>query len=147
PLGAIGALLCANIRGLANDVYLQVGMLSTLGLGVKNAILIVQFAKDGLERGMKLKDAALQAARLRLRPILMTSLTTGLAVLPLALATGAGAGAMKAIGTSLVGGMLTGTFLVVLFTPLFYVIVYKVLGKRRKSVALNNVDELPQEGQ
>ena len=147
PLGAIGALLGANIRGLANDVYLQVGMLSTLGLGVKNAILIVQFAKDGLERGMKLKDAALQAARLRLRPILMTSLTTGLAVLPLALATGAGAGAMKAIGTSLVGGMLTGTFLVVLFTPLFYVIVYKVLGKRRKSVALNNVDELPQEGQ
>ncbi|RLC45160.1 MAG: hydrophobe/amphiphile efflux-1 family RND transporter, partial [Candidatus Coatesbacteria bacterium] len=147
PLGAIGALLGANIRGLANDVYLQIGMLSTLGLGVKNAILIVQFAKDGLERGMKLKDAALQAARLRLRPILMTSLTTGLAVLPLALATGAGAGAMKAIGTSLVGGMLTGTFLVVLFTPLFYVIVYKVLGKRRKSVALNNVDELPQEGQ
>jgi len=104
-------------------------MLNTLGLTTKNAILIVQFAKDALKRGMSLKDAALEGARLRFRPIVMTSLTTGLAVLPLAISTGPGSGAMNAIGTSLIGGMITGILLVVLFSPLFYVLIQKILGK------------------
>jgi len=129
PLGAVGALLATYWRELPNDVYLQIGMLNTLGLTTKNAILIVQFAKDALARGMSLKDAALEGARLRFRPIVMTSLTTGLAVLPLAISTGPGSGAMNEIGTSLIGGMVTGVLLVVLFAPLFYVLVQKIFGK------------------
>ncbi len=129
PLGAVGALLASYWRELPNDVYLQIGMLNTLGLTTKNAILIVQFAKDALARGMSLKDAALEGARLRFRPIVMTSLTTGLAVLPLAISTGPGSGAMNEIGTSLIGGMVTGVLLVVLFAPLFYVLIQKIFGK------------------
>ncbi len=139
PLGAIGAVLAAYLRGMPNDVYLQIGMLNTLGLTIKNAILIVQFAKDAAKQGMSIEQAALEATRLRFRPIIMTSLTTGLAVLPLALATGAGAGAMRAIGTALVGGMLTGTVLVVLFTPLFYVMIRKAFTKRDNSPACNDM--------
>ena len=142
PLGAVGALLATYWRELPNDVYLQIGMLNTLGLTTKNAILIVQFAKDALARGMSLKDAALEGARLRFRPIVMTSLTTGLAVLPLAISTGPGSGAMNEIGTSLIGGMVTGVLLVVLFAPLFYVLVQKIFGKgngpKRDSKHANN---------
>jgi HAE1 family hydrophobic/amphiphilic exporter-1 len=130
PLGLIGGVIATTLRGLPNDVYFQIGLLNTLGLTTKNAILIVEFAKARLKQGLGLIEASLQALKLRLRPILMTSLTTGLSVLPLALSTGAGAGAMNAIGISLLGGMVTGTMLVVLFAPLFYVIIQKTLGKR-----------------
>ncbi|RZB37514.1 MAG: hydrophobic/amphiphilic exporter-1 (mainly G- bacteria), HAE1 family [Desulfobacteraceae bacterium Eth-SRB2] len=132
PLGLIGGTLASMLRGLPSDIYFQIGLLNTLGLATKNAILIVQFAKEGLEQGTGLIEATLHAVKLRLRPILMTSMTTGLSVLPLALATGAGAGGMKAIGTALLGGMVTGTILVLLFTPLFYVLIEKTFGKRKR---------------
>jgi HAE1 family hydrophobic/amphiphilic exporter-1 len=139
PLGAIGGVIATSLRGLPNDVYFQIGLLTTLGLTVKNAILIVQFARSRIDDGMGLIEATLQGARLRLRPIVMTSLAFGFGVLPLALAGGAGAGAQKAIGTGVLGGMVTSTFLVTLFAPLFYVIIYKALGKRRKRVTMKHV--------
>ncbi len=132
PLGAIGGVIASSLRGLPNDVYFQIGLLATLGLTTKNAILIVQFAKDGMERGMGLMEATLEGAKLRFRPILMTSLAFGFGVLPLAIATGAGAGAQNAIGTGVLGGMITATILVVLFAPLFYVVIEKTIGKSRK---------------
>jgi HAE1 family hydrophobic/amphiphilic exporter-1 len=132
PLGFVGGFGASMLRGLSSDVYFQIGLLNTLGLATKNAILIIQFAMDGVAHGMGLVEATLQAVKLRLRPIIMTSATTGLAVLPMAFATGAGAGAMVAIGTAVLGGMLTGTILVVLFTPLFYVLVEKTFGKRKR---------------
>jgi len=135
PLGAIGGVIASTLRGLPNDVYFQIGLLTTLGLTTKNAILIVQFAKARVEEGMGLIEATLEGTKLRFRPIIMTSLAFGFGVLPLALATGAGAGAMNAIGTSVVGGMITGTFLVTLFAPLFYVVIEKTLGKNRKREA------------
>lgn len=133
PLGVIGGVIASSLRGLPNDVYFQIGLLTTLGLTTKNAILIVQFAKDRLEEGMGLIEATLEGARLRLRPIVMTSLAFGFGVLPLAFASGAGAGAQKAIGTSVLGGVVTSTFLVTLFAPLFYVVIQRNLGK-----AVNN---------
>jgi hydrophobe/amphiphile efflux-1 (HAE1) family protein len=132
PLGVIGGLIASTWRGLPNDVYFQIGLLTTLGLTTKNAILIVQFAKDRLEQGMGLIEATLEGAKLRLRPIVMTSLAFGFGVLPLALANGAGAGAQKAIGTAVVGGVITSTFLVTIFAPLFYVVIQKMLGKRNR---------------
>jgi hydrophobe/amphiphile efflux-1 (HAE1) family protein len=135
PLGAIGGVIGSTMRGLPNDVYFQIGLLTTLGLTTKNAILIVQFAKTRVEEGMDLVDATLQAAKLRLRPIVMTSLAFGFGVLPLALAGGAGAGAQKAIGTGVLGGVVTATFLVTLFAPLFYVLIYSLSGKHRKQEA------------
>ena len=132
PLGAIGGVIASTLRGLPNDVYFQIGLLTTLGLTTKNAILIVQFAKARVEEGMGLIEATLEGAKLRLRPILMTSLAFGFGVLPLALAGGAGAGAQKAIGTGVLGGVVTSTFLVTLFAPLFYVSIYKLVGKQRK---------------
>jgi HAE1 family hydrophobic/amphiphilic exporter-1 len=143
PLGVIGGFIASTLRGLPSDVYFQIGLLNTLGLATKNAILIVQFAKDRLEQGMGLIEAALQAVKLRLRPILMTSITTGLAVLPLALNTGAGAGAMNAIGTAVLGGMITGTILVVLFAPLFYVLIEKTFGKQKKREAAKRPEQKP----
>ena len=131
PLGAIGGAIASSMRGLSNDVYFQIGLLTTLGLATKNAILIVQFAKAKVEEGRGLIEAALEGTRLRFRPIIMTSLAFGFGVLPLALSTGAGAGAMNAIGTSVLGGMITGTLLVVLFAPLFYVMIEKVMGKQK----------------
>jgi len=132
PLGAIGGVIASSLRGLPNDVYFQIGLLATLGLTTKNAILIVQFAKDGVEQGMSLIDAAVEGAKLRFRPIVMTSLAFGFGVLPLALATGAGAGAQNAIGTGVLGGMVTATILVILFTPLFYVLIETILGRHRR---------------
>jgi multidrug efflux pump len=123
PLGIIGAVLATAIRGLERDIYFQVAMLTTIGLASKNAILIVEFAKENVEHGMHAIEATLRAVRDRLRPILMTSLAFGLGVLPLALATGAGAGAQRAIGTGVFGGMLAGTFLGIFFIPLFFVVV------------------------
>lgn len=143
PMGAIGGFIATNFRGFPSDVYFQIGLLTTLGLATKNAILIVQFAMAGVAGGASVGEAALNAVRLRLRPILMTSLTTGLAVLPLALSTGAGAGAMNAIGTVVLGGMITGAVLVVLFAPLFYVLIENIFGKRKKREAVKNADLNP----
>ncbi|MGB4207066.1 MAG: efflux RND transporter permease subunit [Smithellaceae bacterium] len=139
PLGVIGGIIASSTRGLANDVYFQIGLLTTLGLTTKNAILIVQFAKGGLEKGMNLIEATLEGARLRFRPILMTSLAFGFGVLPLALTTGAGAGAQNAIGTSVLGGMITATVLVVIFSPLFYVLIEKIFGKQTKLTPGENI--------
>jgi HAE1 family hydrophobic/amphiphilic exporter-1 len=138
PLGALGGVLASGQRGLPNDVYFQIGLLTTLGLTTKNAILIVQFAKARMEEGADLIAATLEGVKLRFRPIMMTSLAFGFGVLPLALASGAGAAAQKAIGTSVLGGMITGTVLVVVFAPLFFVVIEKTFGKRgRKPVAKN----------
>jgi HAE1 family hydrophobic/amphiphilic exporter-1 len=135
PLGAIGGVIASSLRGLPNDVYFQIGLLATLGLTTKNAILIVQFAKAGVEQGMGLVEATLEGARLRFRPIIMTSLAFGFGVLPLAVATGAGAGAQNAIGTGVLGGMVTATVLVIIFAPLFFVLVETFIGKGRKGPA------------
>jgi HAE1 family hydrophobic/amphiphilic exporter-1 len=135
PLGVIGGFAASTLRGLPSDVYFQIGLLNTLGLATKNAILIVQFAMAGVEQGAGLIEASLQAVKQRLRPIIMTSTTTGLSVLPLAFSAGAGAGAMKAIGTAVLGGMITGTILVVLFAPLFYVLIYNSFSKNRSRTA------------
>jgi multidrug efflux pump subunit AcrB len=130
PLGVIGGVLASSWRGLANDVYFQIGLLTVLGLTTKNAILIVQFAKIRVEQGGGLIEATLEGARLRLRPIVMTSLAFGFGVLPLTLATGAGAGAQMAIGTSVLGGMATATFLAIFFIPLFFVTVSRIFGRK-----------------
>ncbi len=130
PLGAIGGVIATSLRGLHNDVYFQIGLLTTLGLTTKNAILIVQFAKHGVEQGMGLLEATLEGAKLRFRPIVMTSLAFGFGVLPLAISTGAGAGAQVAIGTGVLGGMVTATVLVVIFSPLFYVLIEKTFGRK-----------------
>jgi hydrophobe/amphiphile efflux-1 (HAE1) family protein len=132
PLGAIGGVIGSTLRGLPNDVYFQIGLLTTLGLTTKNAILIVQFAKARVEEGMGLIEATVEAAKLRLRPILMTSLAFGFGVLPMTFASGAGAGAQKAIGTAVLGGVVTSTFLVTIFAPLFYVMIQKTFGKHSK---------------
>jgi len=124
PLGVIGAVAATMARGLTNDVFFQVGLLTTIGLAAKNAILIVEFARNLHEKeGRPLVEAAIEAARLRLRPIIMTSLAFTFGVLPMALASGAGAGSQHAIATGVVGGMLTATFLAIFFIPLFYVVV------------------------
>lgn len=134
PLGAIGGVLATSFRGLPNDVYFQIGLLTTLGLTTKNAILIVVFAKAKHAEGMGLVQATLEGARLRFRPIVMTSLAFGFGVLPLALATGAGAGAQKAIGTSVLGGMISATSLAIFFIPLFYVVICRLVDKKRGTV-------------
>ena len=130
PLGILGAVLANTFRGMERDVYFQVAMLTTVGLTSKNGILIVEFAKANLESGMELIAATMQAVRDRLRPIIMTSLAFGLGVLPLAIASGAGSGAQRAIGTGVIGGMIVGTGLGVFFIPLFFVVVQKIFGKR-----------------
>ncbi len=147
PLGIIGGVIASSMRGLPNDVYFQIGLLTTLGLTTKNAILIVQFARTRVDEGIGLAEATLEAAKLRLRPIIMTSLAFGFGVLPLALASGAGSGAQRAIGTGVLGGMVTSTFLVIFFAPLFYVMIYKALGKHRKSVTMKHVAESTSGGQ
>ncbi|EDQ3587031.1 efflux RND transporter permease subunit [Salmonella enterica] len=124
PLGVVGALLAASLRGLNNDVYFQVGLLTTIGLSAKNAILLVEFAKDLMEKeGRGLIEATLEASRMRLRPILMTSLAFILGVMPLVISRGAGSGAQNAVGTGVMGGMLTATLLAIFFVPVFFVVV------------------------
>ncbi|MEW6168253.1 MAG: efflux RND transporter permease subunit [Pseudomonadota bacterium] len=127
PLGVIGAVLATLLRGLSNDVYFQVGLLVTVGLSAKNAILIIEFAKANYEQGMDLIEATVQAARQRLRPILMTSLAFMFGVLPLAISTGAGSGGQNAIGTGVIGGMLGGTVLAIFFVPVFFVWVRRLV--------------------
>ncbi|MET0321169.1 MAG: efflux RND transporter permease subunit [Duganella sp.] len=131
PLGILGTVLATFLFKLSNDVYFQVGLLTVVGLGAKNAILIVEFAKDLQEQGIELKEATLQAVHVRLRPILMTSIAFGLGVLPLAISSGAGSGSQNAIGVGVLGGMLTATFLGIFFVPLFFVLVRGRFGKTR----------------
>ena len=135
PLGIIGAVIASSLRGLESDVYFQVGMLTTIGLTSKNAILIVEFAQANVHAGVGVLEATLHAIKDRLRPILMTSLAFGLGVLPLALASGAGAGAQRAIGTGVVGGVLAGTFLGIFFIPVFYVVIQRLFGSPRAETA------------
>ena len=143
PLGVIGGVLGSTFRGLPNDIYFQIGLLTTLGLTTKNAILIVQFAKTRVEEGMGLIEATLEGAKLRLRPIVMTSLAFGFGVMPLTFASGAGAGAQKAIGTAVLGGVVTSTFLVTLFAPLFFVMIQKTFGKRSQQPAAKSAEKIP----
>ncbi len=131
PLGIIGAVIATTLRGMSNDVYFQVALLTTVGLAAKNAILIVEFAKEHWEAGASLKEAAVHAARQRLRPILMTSLAFTLGVVPLAISSGAGSGSHNAIGTGVIGGMLSATFLAIFFVPAFFVIMLKVFKVKR----------------
>jgi hydrophobe/amphiphile efflux-1 (HAE1) family protein len=147
PLGVIGGVIATSMRGLANDVYFQIGLLTTLGLTTKNAILIVQFAKGGMKEGMGLIDATLEGAKLRFRPIIMTSLAFGFGVLPLAISTGAGAGAMNAIGTGVLGGMVTATVLVIIFSPLFFVIIEKIFGRKKRIGSAEMADPNPSGGE
>jgi multidrug efflux pump len=134
PLGVIGALLAATGRGMSNDVYFQVGLLTTVGLSAKNAILIVEFAQAQLDHGLGLIEATLTAVRMRLRPILMTSLAFGLGVLPLATSTGAGSGSQNAIGTGVLGGMISATVLGIFFVPVFFVVI-RMIFKGQRPVA------------
>ncbi|WP_084651448.1 efflux RND transporter permease subunit [Ottowia thiooxydans] len=126
PLGVLGVLLAITGRGLLNDVYFQVGLITIIGLSAKNAILIIEFAKDLQAQGMSAIESALAAAHLRFRPIVMTSLAFILGVLPLAIATGASSASQRAIGTGVIGGMVVGTFLAVFFVPIFFVVVRKI---------------------
>ena len=136
PLGVLGTILAVLLRGLQNDVFFQVGLLTTVGLAAKNAILIVEFAKEIHEKHNKdIVTAAIEAAKLRLRPIIMTSMAFVLGVLPLMLSRGAGAGSQHSIGTAVVGGMISATFLAIYFVPLFYVIVVRIFSKK------NNIKE------
>ncbi len=135
PLGVIGALLAATFRGLTNDVYFQVGLLTTIGLSAKNAILIVEFAKDLMDKeGKGLIEATLDAVRMRLRPILMTSLAFILGVMPLVISTGAGSGAQNAVGTGVMGGMVTATVLAIFFVPVFFVVVRRRFSRKNEDI-------------
>ena len=135
PIGVLGALLATYLRGLSNDVYFQVGLLTTIGLAAKNAVLIVEFAKENFDRGQSLKDAVVLAARTRFRPIVMTSLAFSFGVLPLALANGAGSGAQNAVGSGVVGGMVASTLLGILFIPVFFVVILRLFNVRPTKVA------------
>lgn len=128
PLGVVGALLAARFTGLNNDIYLQVGLITTIGVSAKNAILIVEFAEERVREGMNAFDAAVEAAKLRLRPILMTSLAFIFGVLPLAVSTGAGAGGQNAIGRAVVGGMFSATVLAIFFVPMFFIVISRLFG-------------------
>ena len=145
PLGVFGATLATWARGLHNDVYFQIGFLTTLGLTTKNAILIIQFAQQRLARGEGLIDATLGAVRVRFRPVIMTSLAFFFGVLPLAIATGAGAGAMNAIGTAVTGGMLSATFIDLFYIPLLFVVVSRLFKVERPEAALHPHLEAPAE--
>jgi len=138
PLGVFGTVLATALAGLSNDVYFKVGLLTTVGLTAKNAILIVEFAKSLNEQGVNLKEAALTAARQRLRPIVMTSMAFILGVTPLAFSSGAGSASQHAIGIGVIGGMLTGTVLAIFFVPLFYIQVQSLFTRKPLTVLTEN---------
>ena len=146
PLGVLGAVLAALLTGLNNDIYLQVGLITTIGVSAKNAILIVEFAEERVRAGMNAFDAAIEAARLRLRPILMTSLAFIFGVLPLALSTGAGAGGQNAIGRSVAGGMFSATVLAIFFVPMFFVVVARLFKHGQTDRRSANSDVEPEGG-
>ncbi|WP_345907711.1 efflux RND transporter permease subunit, partial [Sphingomonas sp. UBA4815] len=139
PLGVVGALLAAMLTGLNNDIYLQVGLITTIGVSAKNAILIVEFAEEKMREGLSAFDAAIEAAKLRLRPILMTSLAFVFGVFPLAIANGAGAGGQNAIGRAVVGGMLSATILAIFFVPMFFVVVMRLFDRSKQRRAEGDV--------
>jgi HAE1 family hydrophobic/amphiphilic exporter-1 len=149
PLGVFGATLATWLRGMPNDVYFQIGFLTTLGLSTKNAILIIQFAQHRISYGEGLVEATLGAVRTRFRPVMMTSLAFFFGVLPLAISTGAGAGAQNAIGTAVCGGMLSATFIDLIFIPLFFVLVSRMFkGKQQPQTHDNGPDStISSEGQ
>jgi multidrug efflux pump len=130
PLGLVGAVTMVTLRGLPNDVYLQIGLLTTVGLSTKNAILIIQFIKGQLHQGHELVEATLAAVKIRLRPVIMTSLAFFFGTLPLALTRGAGAAAQNAIGTAVTGGLLSATFIDLIFIPFFFVMVSRLFGRK-----------------
>jgi len=134
PLGVLGALVATFLRDLHNDVYFQIGFLTTMGLSTKNAILIIQFIKEQMRHGLGLVEATLAAVRIRFRPVMMTSLAFFFGTLPLAVATGAGAGAMMAIGTAVTGGMVSATFIDLIFIPMFFVLVSRFFGRKQRAV-------------
>ena len=144
PLGVIGALLLTKMHGLANDVYLQVALLTVVGLSARNAILIIEFAKEIQESGKTLKESVMQAARMRLRPILMTSLSFGIGVVPLYIATGAGSGSQNAVGTGVLGGVITSTFLGIFFIPMFYVWVRTLFPYKPKAKPATSINHSEQ---
>jgi multidrug efflux pump len=131
PLGLVGAVTAVTLRMLPNDVYLQIGLLTTVGLSTKNAILIIQFIKDQLHQGYELVEATLNAVRIRLRPVIMTSLAFFFGTLPLALTKGAGAAAQNAIGTAVTGGLLSATFIDLIFIPFYFVLVSRIFGRKK----------------
>ena len=131
PLGLVGAVTATTLRMLPNDVYLQIGLLTTMGLSTKNAILIIQFIKDQLRQGLGLVEATLAAVKIRLRPVIMTSMAFFFGTLPLALTHGAGAGAQNAIGTAVTGGMLSATFIDLFFIPFFFVLISRLFGGKQ----------------
>jgi multidrug efflux pump len=132
PIGALGSVLAVMVMDMSNDVYFKVGLITIIGLGAKNAILIAEFAKELYDKGHSLSEAAVKSARVRFRPIVMTSMAFILGVIPLAVATGAGGASQRAIGTGVIGGMLSATLLGVLFIPVFFVWVLKIFKGRRK---------------
>jgi multidrug efflux pump len=144
PLGVLGALLAAAFTGLNNDIYLQVGLITTIGVSAKNAILIVEFAEERVRAGMNAFDAAIEAARLRLRPILMTSLAFIFGVMPLAISTGAGAGGQNAIGRAVVGGMFSATVLAIFFVPMFFVVISRLFGHGQNPKPADDHHAVPQ---
>jgi multidrug efflux pump len=143
PFAICGALLLTWVRGLENDVYFQVGMVTLVGLAAKNAILIIEFAVENLHNGMEVAEAAVEAARLRLRPIVMTSLAFILGCVPMAIATGAGANSLHAIGTGVIGGMLASTCVASFFVPLFFVVLENATGlfSRKKKPATESASQ------
>jgi multidrug efflux pump len=149
PLGVIGSVAAVTLRGMPNDVYFTVGLIAIVGLSAKNAILIIEFAKDLMAEGKTMFEATVEAAHLRFRPILMTSLAFTLGVTPLAIANGASAGSQNAIGTGVMGGMISGTVLAIFFVPVFYVFVMRTFarvpldGKLPARDANASVDEAP----
>jgi multidrug efflux pump subunit AcrB len=138
PLGMFGALLGVYLRDYPYDIYTQIGIVTLIGLSAKNAILIVEYAKDSRAKGMSVREAALEAARLRLRPILMTSFAFILGVLPLAIASGASSGARRSLGTAVLSGMLSATLLAVFIVPVLYVVVQSLAERRRAPVVGSN---------
>jgi multidrug efflux pump len=142
PLGVLGALLGANLRDMSNDVYFKVGLIAIIGLSAKNAILIVEFAKDLQARGKGLVEATLEAVHLRFRPIIMTSLAFILGVLPLVTATGAGSASQRAIGTGVMGGMITATVLAVFLVPVFFVVIRSFFkgSERQRRLAAGEIE-------
>jgi multidrug efflux pump subunit AcrB len=146
PFAVFGAFLAVWLRGQANDVFFQIGLVTLIGLAAKNAILIVEFAAQRHAEGMPLKEAAAEGARLRLRPIVMTSLAFVLGVLPLAIATGAGAASRHSIGTGVLGGMLGATFIAIFFIPVFYYLVGRASERKRLAAAAVGEDTAVVEG-
>jgi len=145
PLGVLGAVLGATLRGMPNDVFFKVGLIAVIGLSAKNAILIIEFAKDLHAQGKDLIEATLEACHLRFRPILMTSIAFILGVLPLVVSSGAGSASQRAIGTGVMGGMFTATLLAVFFVPVFFVVVRRIFkgSERQRKMYSHELDAAP----